>query len=176
MANRGDFDLRQHEKFSGKKMEITGKDGKKIVPHVICEPSQGLDRAMLVFLFDAYNYDASRDNVVLKLSGKLAPVKCAIFPIVKKEEFEKLGKEVFDLLKSEMNVVYDRGGSIGRRYARQDEIGTPYCITIDGDSLKKKDVTIRDRDTMKQTRVKIGDLKDVLRDLLNGEKRFGDLK
>jgi glycyl-tRNA synthetase len=176
MANRGDFDLRQHEKFSGKNMEIVKQDGKKIVPHVICEPSQGLDRAFLVFLFDAYSYDNERENIVLRLSAKLAPVKCAIFPIVKKPEFEKFGKEIFDLLKTENNVVYDKSGSIGRRYARQDEIGTPYCITIDGDSLIDKTVTVRDRDSMKQVRVKLGDLKEKIRGLVNEEVGFRDLK
>ncbi|MDP4039252.1 MAG: glycine--tRNA ligase [Candidatus Pacearchaeota archaeon] len=172
MANRGDFDLKQHEKFSGKSMEITKTDGMKIIPSVICEPSQGLERAMLVFLFNAYTYDKERDNIILKLSGKLAPVKCAIFPIVKKPEFEELALKIYGDLKKEFNVVYDKSGSVGRRYARQDEIGTPYCIVIDGDSLKKKDATIRDRDTGKQVRIKIKDLKNAISAGLDGENIF----
>ena len=103
---------------------------------------------------------------------KLSPIKAAVFPIVKKPEFEKIAENVMKLLKQEWYVVYDRSGSIGRRYARNDEIGTPYCITIDGDSIKNKDVTIRDRDTTKQIRVKISDLKNTLRKLIEGEIEF----
>ena len=172
VANRGDYDLKQHQKYSGKSMEISNSEGKKIIPHVVAEPSQGVERAYLVFLFDAYNYDNKRDNVVLKLHPKLAPIKAAIFPIVKKPEFEKISQEIYDMLKDEWNVVQDKSGSIGRRYARNDEIGTPYCITIDGDSLKNKDVTIRDRDTTKQIRVKIKDLKNVIRELINKDIEF----
>ena len=150
-------------------MEILDKDEKKILPHVVCEPSQGVERGFLVFLFDAYEYDKERDNVVLHLHPKLAPVKVGIFPIVKKEEMLKVAEDVRDDLKKEFNVFYDTGGSVGRRYARQDEAGTPYCVTIDGDSIKGKDVTIRDRDTEKQIRVKIEDLKDVITQGLRGE-------
>ncbi|MBU0957890.1 MAG: glycine--tRNA ligase [Nanoarchaeota archaeon] len=169
MANRSDFDLSQHQKFSKTSMEILDKDEKKILPHVVCEPSQGVERGFLVFLFDAYEYDKERDNVVLHLHPKLAPVKVGIFPIVKKEEMLKVAEDVRDDLKKEFNVFYDTGGSVGRRYARQDEAGTPYCVTIDGDSIKGKDVTIRDRDTEKQIRVKIEDLKDVITQGLRGE-------
>ncbi len=171
-ANRGQFDLKQHEKESGKKMEIfDDKTSEKVIPRVI-EPTFGMERVFLAALTKAYTYDEERDNVVLKLNPKLSPIKAAIFPIVKKQEFEKLSREVFDLLKKEFNVVQDISGSIGRRYARNDEIGTPYCITIDGDSLKNKDITIRDRDTTKQIRVKISDLKDILAKLIDGEISF----
>ena len=141
----------------------------------MAEPSQGVERAYLVFLFDAYNYNNKRDNVVLKLHPKLAPIKVAIFPIVKNnEDFVKLAREVYGDLKKDWNVVYDESGSIGRRYARNDEIGAPYCITIDGDSIKDKDVTIRDRDTTRQIRVKVSDLKDVLSKLINSKIKFED--
>ncbi|PNX47507.1 MAG: hypothetical protein BV456_10900, partial [Thermoplasmata archaeon M8B2D] len=141
IADRGDYDLSQHEKFSKKDLKIFDEKTKsKVLPHVICEPSLGVERAFLVFMFDSYFYDKSRDNVILKLNPKLSPVKAAIFPIVKKPEYEKIATDVFDILKEEWDVIYDKSGSIGRRYSRNDEIGTPYCITIDEKSLKKKDV------------------------------------
>jgi glycyl-tRNA synthetase len=172
MANRTDFDLKQHQQHSKTNMTVINNKGEKILPHVVCEPSQGVERAFLVFLFDAYCFDKKRNNVVLRLHPKLSPIKAAIFPIVKQPEFEKLSREVFDLLKKYWNVLYDKSGSIGRRYARNDEIGTPYCITIDGDSVKNKDVTIRDRDTTKQIRVKVSDLKNILERLINHEIDF----
>ena len=172
IADRGDYDLTQHEKFSGKDLKLFDEETKqKILPHVVCEPSQGVGRAFLVFMFDSYSKN-QKNETVLKLHPKLAPIKAAVFPIVKKPEFEKIAKEVFDELKKEWNVIYDKSGSIGRRYARNDEIGTPFCITIDGESIKKKDVTIRDRDTTKQIRVKISELKNILRKLVKGEIEF----
>jgi glycyl-tRNA synthetase len=173
IADRGNYDLSQHEKFSGKDLKLFDEKTKeKISPVVICEPSLGVERAFLVFMFDSYFYDNERKNVVLKLHPKLAPIKSAVFPIVNKEKFEKLSKEVVDDLKQEWNVIYDRSGSIGRRYARNDEIGTPFCITIDEESIKKKDVTIRDRDTKKQIRVKISELRNILRSLIEGAIEF----
>jgi glycyl-tRNA synthetase len=121
-------------------------------------------------MFDAYNYNKKRGNVVLNLHPKLAPVKVAVFPLVSnKPQIVKKAREVYDGLKGEFNCLYDSGGSIGRRYARNDEIGTPYCITIDFDSLKKNDCTLRNRNTTKQVRVKIKDLKDVVTKLLNSK-------
>lgn len=178
IADRGDYDLTQHEKFSGKDMKIFDEETKeKFLPHVIAEPSQGVERAFLVFMFDAYTYDEKRQNVVLKLNPKLAPIKAAIFPIIKKEEFENLARKVFDDLKKEWNVLYDESGSIGRRYSRNDEAGTPFCITVDEDSLKKQDVTVRLRDTTEQIRIKIKDLRDSLRKIIEGENplEFGKL-
>jgi glycyl-tRNA synthetase len=170
MANRTDFDLKQHSEFSKKDMtvveEINGKS-EKILPHVVCEPSQGVERAFLVFMFDAYEYDKERENVVLHLHPKIAPIKAAIFPIVKREDLEKVALNIFDDLKNEWKVNLDISGSIGRRYSRNDEIGTPYCVTIDEESLKNNDVTIRDRDTKKQVRVKIVELKEVMRKIIN---------
>jgi len=175
IADRGNYDLSQHEKSSKKDLKIFDEISKsKILPPVICEPSLGVERAFLVFMFDSYFYDKERGNVVLKLQPKLAPIKAAVFPIVKKERYEKLSKEIFEDLRREWNVVYDKSGSIGRRYARNDEIGTPFCITIDQDSLKKKDVTIRDRDTTDQIRIKIKDLKEIFRKIIHENKKLSD--
>ncbi len=170
-ANRSDFDLKQHQEYSKQNMEIIC-DGKKVLPHVVCEPSLGVERALLVFLFDSYFYDVKRQNIVLKLNPKLSPIKAAIFPIVKEPQYIKMAEGIVKNLKKEFNVLYDKSGSIGRRYSRNDEVGTPYCITIDDKSVKQKDVTIRDRDTTLQIRVKISELKDVLRKLISGEISF----
>ena len=170
-ANRGQYDLTQHIKESKEKIEIFDEStGKKVIPKVI-EPTFGMERVFLAILTKAYSKN-QKNETVLCLHPKLAPIKAAVFPIVKKPEFEKIAKEVFDELKKEWNVVYDKGGSIGRRYARNDEIGTPFCITIDGESIKKKDVTVRDRDTTKQIRAKVLELKNILGKLINGEIEF----
>ena len=170
IANRGQFDLSQHAKFSGEKLEIFDEEtGKKVIPKVI-EPTFGMERVFLALLCQAYEYDLRRDNIILKLPGKIAPIKAAIFPIVKDEQFVKIAREVFLDLKKSWNVIFDSGGSVGRRYARMDEAGCPYCITIDGDSAKGRDVTIRNRDDTKQIRVKISELKEVLRKLINSEE------
>ncbi|MDP3992047.1 MAG: glycine--tRNA ligase [Nanoarchaeota archaeon] len=173
IADRGNFDLSQHEKFSGRDLKVFDEESKeKILPEVICEPSLGVERAFLVFMLDSYYYDKERENIVLRMHPKLAPVKAAVFPIVKGDEFEKIAGSVVKDLRQEFNIIYDNSGSIGRRYARNDEMGTPFCITIDGDSLKKDDVTIRERDTKKQIRVKISQLKDILRKLIEKEIKF----
>jgi len=173
-ANRGQYDLTQHQKESKQSMEIFDeKAGKKVIPRVI-EPTFGIERVFLAILTKAYNYDKQRDYVVLKIPPKLAPIKAAVFPIVKQPEYIEMSEEIMKDLRKEFNVVYDKGGSIGRRYSRNDEIGTPYCITIDDKSPKQKDITIRDRDTTEQIRVKISNLKDVLRKLINAEIKFAD--
>ena len=170
-ANRGNFDLTQHREYSKKSMEVVNKDNKKVLANVVCEPSLGVERAFLVFMFDAYSQNEKGD-VVLKLNPKLAPIKAAVFPIVKQPEYIEISEKIMSDLRKEFNVLYDKSGSIGRRYARNDEIGTPYCITIDEKSPKAQDVTIRDRDSRKQIRVKINDLKEVLRKLINCEVEF----
>ncbi|MEK6875887.1 MAG: glycine--tRNA ligase [Nanoarchaeota archaeon] len=171
IANRTDFDLKQHMKFSGKDLSIFDEETKKkIIPHVIAEPSLGVDRSFLVFMFDAYEYDQKRGNVVLSLHPKLAPIKVGIFPLVNK--LEKEAKEVYDSIKTEFNCIYDKSGSVGRRYARADEIGIPYCATIDFDTLKDSSVTLRDINTTKQIRIKIDDLKETIRKLINDEVKF----
>ncbi|MFH1787291.1 MAG: glycine--tRNA ligase [archaeon] len=170
-ANRGQYDLTQHEKESKQKMEIFDEEsGKKVLPRVI-EPTFGMERVFLAILTNAYSKN-EKGEIVLRLPTKLAPIKAAVFPIIKREDFEKISEKIVDDLKKEWNIFYDKSGSIGRRYARNDEIGTPFCITIDGDSLKNKNVTIRERDTTKQICVKISELKNILRQLINGEIEF----
>ncbi len=177
IADRGDYDLSQHEKFSKKDLKVfDSTTGKKILPHVVCEPSLGLERAFLVFMFDSYFYDKKRQNIVLKIHPRLAPVKAAVFPIVKtNEEIVSLSKEVYNFLKKDFNVIYDTGRSVGRRYSRADETGIPFCITIDEKSPDKKDVTIRFRDSTEQIRIKISELKKILKKGVGGEdiRKFG---
>ncbi len=163
IANRGDFDLQSHQKSSGQDMSFRDPDsGEVFVPYVI-EPSAGVDRIALAVLCDAYHEDG--DRVVLKLSPKLAPYKAAVFPLLKnKPELVEKAREIYKDLKKHFNVVWDDRGNIGKRYYSQDEIGTPLSITIDFDTLGEKPelkdtVTIRDRDTAKQDRIKIQDLK-----------------
>ncbi len=173
MANRGDYDLRQHAEHGGKEiMLFDDASGKKFIPHVVAEPSQGVDRAFLVFMYDAYLDDKERGNVVLKLHPDLAPVKFGVFPLM-----NKLKDEAYSLykdLKKDFMCSFDASGSIGRRYARADELAYVYCVTYDFDSREHKVVTIRDRDSCKQIRVALEDLKDVLSDLLAGRKSFLD--
>jgi len=172
IANRGQYDLKQHEKFGKQSMEIYDEKYKnKVVPRVI-EPTFGIERVFLAILTKAYTYDKQRDYIVLKIPAKLAPIQAAVFPIVKKSEYEKMAEDIVKDLRQDFNVIYDKSGSVGRRYARNDEIGTPYCITIDADSDKGKDCTIRDRNTTKQIRVKIDKLKGILKDLVNGKVEF----
>lgn len=172
MANRTDFDLKQHIKFSKVDLSLFDQEsGKKVIPHVVAEPSQGVERAMLVFLFDAYSHDKKRGNVVLKFHPRLAPIKVGVFPLVKnKPEIVKKAREIYEMLKEDFVCKYDEAGSIGRRYARQDEIGTPLNCTIDFESIKNDDCTLRDRNTTKQIRVKVKDLKEVVQRFFQGEK------
>ncbi len=171
-ANRGQFDLTNHQKYSSVSMEVFDERTKsKVIPKVI-EPTFGMERVFLAILTKAYNYDLKRDYVVLKIPASLAPIKAAVFPIIKQDEYVKIAEDIVKDLRKEWNVVYDKSGSIGRRYARNDEIGTPYCITVDGDSIANSDVTIRDRDSTLQIRVKMKNLKETLRELINGEIKF----
>ena len=175
-ANRGQYDLNQHIKESGKDLSIFDEETKeRIIPRVI-EPTFGMERVFLAVICEAYEFDKKRENVVLHFNPKLAPVKAAVFPLMNKDGQPELAKEIFDELRKDFTVQYDRSGSIGRSYARQDEIGTPYCITVDYDSIKKKDVTIRDRDTTEQARIKIKDIRETLRKLINKEVDFKSLK
>ena len=173
-ADRGQFDLQQHMKFSKKSMEYFDEETKeKVVPYCASEPSQGIDRAFLAFLTDAYNDDKKRGNIVLKLNPKLAPIKIGVFPLVNK--LNEKASEVFEILKKEFNCMYDKSGSVGRRYARADEISIPFCVTVDFDTLEDKAVTIRNRDSTKQIRVKINDLVNVLSGLLNCKVKFEEV-
>ena len=169
-ANRGQYDLKQHEKESKEEMAIFDESTKtKIIPRVI-EPTFGMERVFLAILTKAYTYDNSRENTVLKIPAKLAPIKAAVFPVIRNnEELVRVSREVYNNLKQELNVIYDSGGSIGRRYARQDCIGTPFTITIDEQSLNDKTVTLRDRDSTNQFRVKIKDLNETINRAIKGE-------
>jgi glycyl-tRNA synthetase len=171
VANRGSFDLTQHMKVSGKDLSYYDEESKKkIIPHVIAEPSQGVERAFLVFMFDAYCFDEKRQNIVLKLHPKLAPIKVAIFPLVSnKEDLVKKAESVYEFLKRTFACAFDVSGSIGRRYARSDENGTVLCCTIDFDSLTDNAVTLRHRDTTSQIRVPIKDLKEIIGKVIEGE-------
>jgi glycyl-tRNA synthetase len=168
IAYRGDFDLAQHEKFSEKDLKYTDpQTNKKYLPHVI-EPSFGTDRATLITLLDAYDEDevGGENRVVMRFDPKIAPIKAAIFPLMKKPELIKLAQKIFNELNLDYDLEYDEAGAIGKRYRRQDEIGTPFCITIDFDSLDDKKVTLRDRDTTKQKRVEITKLPEILKEKL----------
>ena len=176
--NRGDWDLSNHSKHSGQDLKYFDEETKeKYFPHII-ETSAGADRSLFAFLCEAYKEvkggrtettkAAKEVEVVLKLHKSLAPIKVAVLPLVKnKPELVKKAKEVYQLLKPHFVCQYDEAGSIGRRYRRQDEIGTIFCLTVDFDSLKQDDVTVRDRDTMKQERIKIKDLPSFLREKLS---------
>lgn len=170
IANRGQYDLKQHIKESGQKLEIFDEETKTRVLPMVIEPTWGMERVFLAVLVDAYDYDKKRGNVVLKLNPKLAPVKVAVFPLVNKLKKESL--KIFELLKKDFNCIFDSSGSIGRRYARADEIGVPFAITVDFKSKRNKDVTIRDLNTTKQIRVKIKDLKETLNKLIKGDVKF----
>jgi glycyl-tRNA synthetase len=165
LAYRTDFDLKNHEKVSGQSLKYRDPDtGEEFLPHVI-EPTWGVERTVLAVLLDSYD-ESDPERVVLKLKPHLAPYKAAVFPLLaNKPELIKKAKEVYSLLATHYSllpVAWDERGNIGKRYYSQDEIGTPYCITVDFESLEKNDVTVRDRDTAKQERVKIGNLTEHL--------------
>src|SRR5207244_4003168 len=188
VAHRGDYDLSQHTKHSGKDLTYFdeelwakadkspyGGDKKKeqeakhnlpyrFVPHVI-EPSAGADRFTLAVLCEAYTEDKLPDEkgqmqerLLMKFHPRLAPVKAAILPLVNKEGMPEIAEKLYRELKEDWNVQYDDGGAIGRRYRRQDEVGTPFCVTIDGETLQNQSVTIRERDSAQQRRVAIGEV------------------
>ncbi len=198
IAHRGDFDLRSHmegkldeksnplqvqlnehgkPKYRGSGKDLTYRDevtNERFTPHVI-EPSAGADRATLAFLCEAYREDSAPDDkgkmqtrTLLSLHPRLAPIKAAVFPLVKKDGMPEIAKDIYRALKKKFNVFYDEKGAVGRRYRRQDEAGTPYCITVDGDSLSEKTVTLRDRDSLEQTRVKIDDIVAEVESRING--------
>jgi len=168
LAYRTDYDLSQHQKFSGQSLEYTDPDTKeKYIPHVI-EPSLGVDRTFLVTLLEAYTEieggrttttESTKDlEVMLKLPYELAPIKVAVLPLSKKEPLQVEAQAIARNLSLYFTLQYDEASSIGRRYRRQDEIGTPYCVTVDFETANDKSVTVRDRDTMQQERIKIDSL------------------
>ena len=174
IANRGDFDLVQHANSSGKNMDYFDEETKEHFSPLIIEPSAGVDRSALAFLCDAYDEEPDKDEirVVLRLHPSLAPIKAAILPLSRKETLTPLSKQIYADLRQCWMVGYDDAQSIGRRYRRQDEIGTPFCVTIDFQSLEDEQVTIRERDTMRQIRVPIQELQSILASKLSGEDLF----
>jgi glycyl-tRNA synthetase len=170
IANRTDFDLTQHAKYSEEKLEYFDQaTGERYVPYVI-EPAAGTDRATLAFLVDAYDEEVvpregtgqGERRTLLRLHPRLAPVKVAVLPLVNKDGQPELAREVHSSLRTHLQAEYDDGGAIGRRYRRQDEIGTPWCVTIDHQSLEDRTVTVRDRDFLTQERLPIDDLSELL--------------
>jgi glycyl-tRNA synthetase len=163
IANRGDFDLTQHARYSGEKLDYFDQgSGERYVPHVI-EPAAGADRALLAFMVDAYDEELverqgageGERRTVMRLHPRLAPVKAAVLPLVGKEGQPELAREVHRAVRERVQAEYDEGGAIGRRYRRQDEIGTPFCLTIDHQSLEDRTITLRDRDSLAQERLPI---------------------
>lgn len=176
LAYRTDYDLSQHQKHSGEDLSYTDSEtGEKFIPHVI-EPSLGVNRSGLAALSAAYTIieggrsvtteAIKEEEVMLKLPYALSPIKAAVLPLSKKEPLSELARKISQELREHWMVQYDETGSIGKRYRRQDEIGTPYCVTVDFDSLEDKKVTVRDRDTMKQERIRIEELVNYLREKL----------
>ena len=160
IANRGDFDLRQHQEFSGEKLEYVDPQTKeRYLPHVI-EPAAGLGRTILALLCDAYDEDeqGGEQRTVLRLHPKVAPIKVAVLPLLRKDGHPELAREVYEDLRTRMSAEYDSGGHIGKRYRRQDEIGTPFAVTIDHQSVEDHTVTLRQRDSLQQDRIAIADL------------------
>lgn len=167
LAHRGDFDLKKHSEFSNEKLEyFDAVANRRFTPHVL-EPTFGLDRSILVALLSAYHEETIGEDtrVVMKFPPKLAPVSVAIFPLLKnKPELVARAQEVYDMLRTEYRCEFDDNGNVGKRYRRQDEIGTPFCITVDFDTLEDGSVTVRDRDTMEQPRIKIEELKNFFKE------------
>jgi glycyl-tRNA synthetase len=168
--NRSDFDLAQHQKFSGKKLEYFDEATKeKYLPYIV-ETSAGCDRSLLTFLVDAYREDEQEGEVRVSLSlhPLLAPIKAAVFPLVKKDGLPEIAHQIVAELRPHMEVFYDESGAVGRRYRRMDEVGTPFCMTVDSETLTNQSVTVRERDTLLQERVNIADLKEHLRRKIEG--------
>ena len=180
IASRTDYDLKKHSQFSGVRLDYfdqektdpaTGKKGWRYTPYVV-EPAAGATRTTLMFLLDAFAYDAPRPDAegnvkrrrVLKLHPRLAPYKAAVLPLVKRDGMPELAREIVaDLFRAGINAKYDEQHSIGKRYSRHDEVGTPYCLTVDGDSVRDRTVTIRNRDTTEQEKIKIDEALAVVR-------------
>jgi glycyl-tRNA synthetase len=170
IANRTDYDLKKHQQYSGENLSYFDQaSGESYIPYVV-EPAVGPDRVMLAFLVDAYTEEEVRgeSRVVLKLHPRVAPTKAAVFPLSKKEPVSSVAKKLYDELKGDYRLFYDDSGSIGRRYRRQDEAGTPFCVTVDFDTLDDKKVTIRDRDTMAQERIPLEAVREKLKTLISG--------
>jgi glycyl-tRNA synthetase len=170
IANRSDFDLLQHSKFSGKNLDYFEEETSEHYTPYVIEPSSGVDRIMLALLIDAYNEEEVKGEkrVILRLKPQLAPIKVAVLPLSRNEKLVPLSREIYNKLRNQLMTQYDDSQSIGRRYRRQDEIGTPLCVTVDFQSLDDNQVTIRERDSMEQVRIPINEL------LENLQKRLLD--
>ncbi len=166
--NRTDYDLKNHSKSSGKDLEyFDDSTGERFIPYIV-ETSAGVDRTLLTCLVDAFEEEENR--VVLRLSPEIAPVKVGIFPLVKRDGMPEIAKKIAAQLRRHMKVFYDEGGSVGRRYRRQDEVGTPFCVTVDAQTIEDDTVTLRNRDDMKQVRLKVSELPGRLGELMQGEE------
>jgi glycyl-tRNA synthetase len=173
LANRTDYDLSRHQEFSGEDLTYFDQEtNSRYLPHVI-EPTFGVDRTLLVLLLDAYDEEATVDvngkpdtRVLLRLDPKVAPYKAAVLPLMKKPELAAVARDLFDALQAETSylVDYDETGNIGKRYRRQDEAGTPFCFTVDYDTLEDRAVTVRDRDTTAQERIALADVPAYVRE------------
>ncbi|MCD4783444.1 MAG: glycine--tRNA ligase [Candidatus Eremiobacteraeota bacterium] len=173
IANRTDYDLKAHEKDSGKDMKFFDEERKEHIAPFVIEPSAGVDRSALAFLVDAYDEDETPTakggidvRTVLRFSNKLAPIKAAVLPLSKKEPLPEIAEKIYKDLRKDFYTDYDIKGSIGKRYRRQDEVGTPFCITVDFDTIEDNAVTVRFRDTLVQERIPIEELKGKLKNLL----------
>ncbi|MBN2000547.1 glycine--tRNA ligase [candidate division KSB1 bacterium] len=167
--NRTDFDLKRHQEYSGKDMSYFDEASReRYIPYII-ETSAGVDRTLLTLLVDAYEEQQLEKDMrtVLHLNPSVAPIKAGVFPLVKRDGMPELAQKITDDLSEHFKVFYDESGAVGRRYRRQDEIGTPYCITVDSETFENETVTLRDRDTMQQERVKIVDLFSILYKKIN---------
>jgi glycyl-tRNA synthetase len=170
--NRTDYDLRRHTEFSGKDLSYLDERNERFIPYVI-ETSAGLTRTVLTVLADAYDEDEAEGEkrVVLRLHPAIAPVTVGVFPLVKKDGLAELAREIELGLREEFATFYDQGGAIGRRYRRQDEAGTPYCVTVDYQTKEDRTVTLRFRDSMQQVRIKIEDIPATIRRATKEYKR-----
>lgn len=174
IANRGDFDLKQHAKHSGKTIDYFDEESNEHYTPYVIEPSSGVDRTVLAILIDSYVEEdvKGEKRIVLKINRELAPVKVAVLPLSRNEKLVPMAREVFDEVKRNFMTQYDDSQSIGRRYRRQDETGTPLCVTIDFDSLEDRQVTIRERDSMEQIRVPVSELISNLRNKFENNRAF----
>ena len=167
--NRTDYDLRSHQEHSGKKLEYFDQPANERYTPYVVETSIGLSRALLVVLADAYDEEEVENStrVVLRLKPSLAPIQAAVFPLVKKDGMPEIAEKLAEDLRGKFNIFYDAAGSIGRRYRRQDETGTPFCITVDGQTGEDQMVTVRNRDTLDQTRVPLSQVSQYLHEAIH---------
>ena len=171
--SRTDFDLKRHQEFSGKKMEYFDPHRKeKYIPYVV-ETSAGLDRTILMLLCEAYEEERveGEERIVMKFHPEVAPIKAAVFPLVKRDGMPETAQALAADLRGHFNAFYDDSGSIGKRYRRMDEAGTPFCITVDGETMETGAVTVRDRDSMIQERIPKDNAADYLKDRMRAWSR-----